>query len=168
MQKRGVPFKGILFAGLMVEGEDVNVIEFNTRFGDPETQILLPLLENDLAPLFVKAATGALGDEAVKLRESSAVHVVMASQGYPETFGDGMKLGQKIDLPESLLQGSNDNSLLFVMGARRKNGAWTNEGGRVLGITGLGASMEEAREKAYRAIETIRFSGAHWRKDIGK
>lgn len=167
MKKRGTPFRGILFAGLMVDGDTVNVIEFNTRFGDPETQILMPLLENDIAPLFVKAATGTLGAEKTTLRKDAAVHIVMASEGYPETFAGGMRLGQKIDLPENLLQ-SNDNSLLFVMGARKKDGAWTNEGGRVLGVTALGKSMEEARESAYRTIKGISFNGAHWRNDIGK
>lgn len=169
MKKRGTPFKGILFAGLMVKGDDVNVIEFNTRFGDPETQVLMPLIEDDMAPLFLQASQGALPkDTKVKLRDSMAVHVVMASEGYPETFGGDMRLGEVIDLPEKLLKGSNDNGLLFVMGARKKNGAWTNEGGRVLGVTGMGASLEEARERAYSAIESIRFNGAHWRKDIGR
>lgn len=167
MKKRGTPFKGVLFAGLMVDGDTVNVIEFNTRFGDPETQILMPLLENDIAPLFVKAATGALGEEKTTLRQDAAVHIVMASEGYPETFAGTMRLGQKIDLPENLLQ-SNDNNFLFVMGARKKDGAWTNEGGRVLGVTALGKSMEEARDSAYRTISGIRFNGAHWRNDIGK
>lgn len=167
MNKRGTPFRGILFAGLMIDGEQVNVIEFNTRFGDPETQILMPLIENDIAPLFLKAAQGQLGDNKVTLRASAAVHVVMASEGYPETFAGTMKLGQKIELPEKLLDGSNDN-LLFVMGAKKKDGGWTNEGGRVLGVTALGANIDDARASAYRAIDTIKFNGAHWRKDIGK
>jgi phosphoribosylamine--glycine ligase len=78
-----------------------------------------------------------------------------------------MKLGQKIDLPEKLLDGSNDN-LLFVMGAKKKDGGWTNEGGRVVGVTALGANIDDARASAYRAIDSIKFNGAHWRKDIGK
>jgi phosphoribosylamine---glycine ligase len=169
MQGRGTPFRGILFAGLMVDGDDVKVIEFNTRFGDPETQILLPLVENDVVPLFAEAAAGALQPEKITLKEQAAVHVVMASEGYPETFGAGMVLGQKIEMPEQLLQGSvNDNGLLFVMGAKKRDGAWTNEGGRVLGITALGRTIEEARAIAYSAIDAIRFKGAHWRRDIGR
>ena len=169
MQDRGTPYRGILFAGLMVDGDDVKVIEFNTRFGDPETQILMPLIDGDIMPLFLRAAAGELKLEKVSLKESAAVHVVMASEGYPETFGNGMTLGQRIELPENMLQdGSNDNGLLFVMGAKKKDGGWTNEGGRVLGVTALAGTMEEAREIAYRTIAGIRFKGAHWRKDIGK
>ncbi|MBI1216677.1 MAG: phosphoribosylamine--glycine ligase [Alphaproteobacteria bacterium] len=170
MKEEGAPFKGILFAGLMVEGDAVSVIEFNTRFGDPETQILMPLIEGDIVPLLSRAASGALADEdKVTLKKECAVHVVMASEGYPETHGTGMTLGQKIELPEGLLQrGANDNEMLFVMGARNRDGQWTNEGGRVLGVTALGASMEEARRRAYSAIDAITFRGAHWRRDIGQ
>ncbi|MEZ0261436.1 MAG: phosphoribosylamine--glycine ligase [Alphaproteobacteria bacterium] len=169
MQARGTPFRGILFAGLMIEGDDVQVIEFNTRFGDPETQILLPLIENDIVPLFAAAAAGQLKGEKVNLAEQTAVHVVMASEGYPETFGTGMTLGQKIDLPENMLgAGVNDNRMLFVSGAKKTGAYWTNEGGRVLGVTAIGATMEEARKRAYQVIADIKFNGAHWRKDIGK
>ncbi len=169
MQDRGTPFRGILFAGLMIDGDNVKVIEFNTRFGDPETQILMPLIDGDIVPLFLRAAKGELKSEKVALKESAAVHVVMASEGYPETFGGGMVLGQRIELPESMLEpGVNDNGLLFVMGAKKKDGGWTNEGGRVLGVTALAGTMEEARDIAYRTISGIRFKGAHWRKDIGK
>ena len=170
MAARGTPFKGILFAGLMLDGNTLNVIEFNTRFGDPETQILMPLLENDIVALFEKAAAGTLNTaEPVRLRNTAAVHIVMASEGYPETFGEGMTLGQKINLPEELLQkGVNDNAMLFVMGARKAEGGWTNEGGRVLGVTVLGGTMEAARKAAYALIDSIHFNGAHWRRDIGK
>ena len=163
MNAAGIPFKGILFAGLMVDGDDVNVIEFNTRFGDPEAQILLPLIEDDIVPLFDAAAKGKL-DTAKKLsfRQGTAVHVVMASGGYPETHGTGMTLEQEITLPDM----SNDNACLFIAGAKKKDGAWVNSGGRVLGVTALGATREEARAKAYEAIGQIKFKGAHWRTDI--
>ncbi|MDE1153270.1 MAG: phosphoribosylamine--glycine ligase [Micavibrio sp.] len=170
MKKRGQPFRGVLFAGLMIDGEDVNVIEFNTRFGDPETQILMPLLEADVLPLFLQAATGTLALAApVHLKNTAAVHVVMASEGYPETLGTGMTLGQGIDLPEALLQqGGNDNGFLFIMGAKKSADGWTNAGGRVLGITALGDTIDAARQKAYDTIGRIRFKGAHWRRDIGR
>ncbi len=164
MKKRGTPFKGILFAGLMVDGDDVRVIEFNVRFGDPEAQILMPLFDGDIVPLFLAAAKGQLsGVTAPRQVEKTAVHVVMVSQGYPDIGGEGMKLGERIDMPVSI----NDNALLFIAGARKQDGVWTNEGGRVLGVTALGSTIEEARKNAYAEIEKIRFNGAHWRRDIG-
>lgn len=164
MKKRGTPFKGILFAGLMVDGNDVKVIEFNVRFGDPEAQILMPLFEGDIVPLFLAAATGNLAaHSAPRLAEKTAVHVVMVSQGYPDVQGEGMKLGQRIDMPDS----TNDNALLFIAGAKKEGGEWKNAGGRVLGVTALGATLDEARAKAYAEIEKIKFNGAHWRRDIG-
>lgn len=166
MKKRGTPFTGVLFAGLMVLGDDIKVIEFNTRFGDPETQILLPMLETDIVPLMAAAARGALtGAEKIAHKNAQAVHVVMASEGYPETSGAGMRFGQTIDVPESF---TNDNSFLFIMGAAKKEGGWVNTGGRVLGVTAFGATIEEARKRAYDTVDTIHFDGAHWRKDIGR
>lgn len=164
MQKRGTPFKGILFAGLMIDGDKVNVIEFNVRFGDPEAQILMPLFEGDIVPLFLAAAQGKLANAAApKQIEKTAVHVVMVSEGYPDTAGEGMKLGERIDMPTS----TNDNAFLFIAGAKKKDGIWTNAGGRVLGVTALGATLDEARRNAYGEIAKIKFNGAHWRKDIG-
>ncbi len=168
MNKRGTPFKGILFAGLMIDGDDVKVIEFNTRFGDPEAQILLPLIENDIVPLFEAAARGKLdSSRPVSLRSGAAVHVVMVSEGYPEISGSGMRLGEKIEFPETLLS-SNDNALLFIAAAKHKNGGWINDGGRVLGVTAVAQDMETARARAYETIGRIHFNGAHWRKDIGR
>jgi phosphoribosylamine--glycine ligase len=165
MKKNGVPYTGFLYAGLMIEGDAVNVIEFNARFGDPEAQILLPLIEDDLVPLLQAAAKQELAKAGpVSLGKSSAVHVVMVSEGYPDVMGAGMRLGEKISLPASL----NDNALLFIAGAKKKDGDWINSGGRVLGVTAIGATIEEARKNAYKAIENIHFNGAHWRKDIGR
>lgn len=163
MQKRGTPFKGILFAGLMIDSDDVKVIEFNTRFGDPETQILLPLIAEDIVPLFAQAAAGKLGAALPSLRKEHALHVVLTSEGYPETLGTGMRLGEKIDMPAAL-----DNTLLFISGAKKQNNQWVNNGGRVMGVTALGTTMEEARARAYATVEKIHFQGAHWRKDIGR
>ncbi|MFH1157718.1 MAG: phosphoribosylamine--glycine ligase [Pseudomonadota bacterium] len=170
MLARGTPFKGILFAGLMIDGEDVKVLEFNTRFGDPETQILLPLLQGDIVPLLDHAARGTLhGAEPPALSGEEAVHVVMTSEGYPEITGTGMRLGAEISFPEKMLeQKAGDSTLLFIAGAKKQDGRWVNSGGRVLGVTGLGETKEEARARAYGAVEDIRFEGAHWRKDIGR
>ncbi len=163
MQERGTPFKGILYAGLMVDGDDVKVIEFNTRFGDPETQILLPLIAEDVVPLFAQAAKGTLQATPPSLRNEHALHVVITSEGYPETLGTGMRLGEKIDVPAAAA-----NTLLFISGAKKQNNQWVNNGGRVMGVTALGTTMEEARTRAYATVEKIHFQGAHWRKDIGK
>lgn len=170
MAAAGTPYCGFLFAGLMIDGDDVKVIEFNTRFGDPEAQILLPLIEDDLLPLLCAAAEGTLeGQNPPQLKSGSAVHVVMTSEGYPETFGTGMRLGEEISLPADMLAGgSNDNALLFIAGARKAGDGWQNTGGRVLGITATGGSIAEAREKAYAALHRIHFTGAHWRSDIGR
>lgn len=164
MKKRGTPFKGVLFAGLMVDGDDVKVIEFNVRFGDPETQILMPLIEGDIVPLLAAAATGNLsGITAPPLSRGTAVHVVLTSQGYPDVQGHGMRLGETIHLPMP----ENDDALVFIAGAERHQDAWRNTGGRVLGVTATGATLEEARRKAYEHVRQISFAGAHWRRDIG-
>jgi len=169
MAARGTPFTGVLFAGLMISGDDVNVIEYNVRLGDPETQILLPLVEDDLYTVFALAAEGRLkdfGKKSLSLSQDTAVHVVMASEGYPSTDGREMTLRQPITLPED---SSNDNApLLFFAGAQRSGGTWVNTGGRVLGVTALGKNTEEARRKAYDTVTKITFNGAHWRADIGE
>lgn len=168
MKKRGTPFTGILFAGLMVDGDDVRVIEFNVRFGDPEAQILLPLFNGDIVPLFLSAAKGQLDAQALpRMEGKTAVHVVMTSQGYPDVMGEGMVLGQKISLQISFPDASNENALVFIAGARKEGGDWINSGGRVLGVTSVGDTLEQARRKVYAEISRISFQGAHWRKDIG-
>ena len=170
MLTRGTPFKGILFAGLIIDGEDVNVLEYNTRFGDPETQALIPLIQDDIVPLLNCAARGTLhGVEPLSISKKESVHVVMTSKGYPEIIGNNMRLGTEISLPENLPeQKVDDNAVLFIAGAKKQDGGWVNSGGRVLGVTGLGETREEARKQAYKAIEDIRFEGAYWRKDIGE
>lgn len=169
MAAEGMPFKGILFAGLMVHGEDVHVVEFNVRFGDPETQILLPLIEDDIYPLFRAAAEGNLAAlPAPKQKIGTAVHVVMTSEGYPETLGTGIRLGETVDMPEDLIaQKPNNNGLLFIACAGKQDGVWKNTGGRVLGVTAIGTTLDDARSKAYDSIGKIKFNGAHWRTDIG-
>ncbi len=161
MQKRGAPFKGILFAGLMVDGDDVNVIEFNVRLGDPETQALLPLIESDIVPLFLAAAKGDLSNcAAPKIADETSVHIVMTSAGYP---AKDMKLGETITISPV----TNDNTQVFFAGVAARDGAFVNSGGRVLGVTAKGKTLEAARRQAYARIKNISFNGAHWRRDIG-
>ncbi|MDE2337430.1 MAG: phosphoribosylamine--glycine ligase [Alphaproteobacteria bacterium] len=162
MQKRGAPFKGVLFAGLMIDGDDVKVIEFNVRLGDPEAQALLPLIESDIVPPFLAAARGDLSAcAAPKIAGETAVHVVMASAGYPSP---DMKLGEKIALAPVM----NDTAQVFFAGVKDKDGALVSSGGRVLGVTARGATLAAARQQAYALLENISFSGAHWRRDIGR
>lgn len=167
MAARGTPFKGVLFAGLMIDGDNVNVIEYNVRLGDPETQILLPLIEEDLLEIFLAAANGklsALKKKSLALSGGTAVHVVMASGGYPSTDGSAMILDQKIN---GLAEAENDNkALVFLAGAEKRGTEWVNTGGRVLGVTATGKDTGEARQKAYDALQKISFSGAHFRDDI--
>ncbi len=175
MAKRGTPYKGFLFAGLMVDGSKVNVIEFNVRMGDPETQILLPLVEGDLVPTLLAASTGEikkLGSSAISLKRETSVHVVMTSKGYPSIDGTEMLLNQPISYPVGLIPGEEGRELaeqyLFLAGAKKnKEQVLVNSGGRVLGVTAIGSDLKEARESAYTIISQINFEGAHFRRDIG-
>lgn len=165
MKKRGTPFRGVLFAGLMVDGDDVKVIEFNVRFGDPETQTLMPLLADDIVPLFLAAAEGRLaGQKPPALSGQASVHVVMTSKGYPDVGGAGMLLDQQISFPPD----ADESVHLFFAGVKRVNGVLANAGGRVMGVTATASTLKAARAKAYARVENVSFNGAHWRRDIGE
>jgi phosphoribosylamine--glycine ligase len=156
----GAPFRGVLYAGLMLTQDGPRVLEFNARFGDPEAQVLLPLLETDLAEVLVAACTGRLGDVRLRWREGAAVCVVAASRGYP----DAPETGQPIcglDLPPG------PDALVFCAGVAEREGKLVTAGGRVLNAVGLGADVRQAREAAYRVLEQVRFEGMHYRRDIG-
>jgi phosphoribosylamine--glycine ligase len=174
MAKEGKPFKGVLFAGLMIDGDEVNVIEFNTRFGDPETQILMPLITKDLVPVLHDAACGKLPnsrDQGASLipDDQTAVHVVMVSGGYPTTDSTPMLLNQTMEIPQEIISPKNDNTpLVFIAGAEIQNDIWINIGGRVVGITATGSDLETARKAAYDVVEHIHFTGAHYRTDIAQ
>jgi phosphoribosylamine--glycine ligase len=171
MKDRGTPFKGILFAGLMIEDDKAKVIEFNVRLGDPEAQILLPMIEQDLVPLFQSAAKGDLSQEVKVICENkSSLHVVMASKGYPSIDGSEMSLGNQIQFPSGLLPGKNSlkkNQYLFFSGAKCIEGQFINSGGRVLGLTVVEDELSKAKTQAYETLGQISFQGAHWRRDIG-
>lgn len=153
----GRPFVGVLYAGLMLCRDGARVLEYNCRFGDPETQVLLPLLESDLLDVCYRAATGSL--EEARFSSRQAACVVMSSAGYPDTprTGDPIDLGQ--DQPDTLV---------FHAGTRRAEGALVTSGGRVLGVTGLGETLDQALAHAYSRVAGIRFEGAHYRTDIGR
>lgn len=166
LRDRGTPFRGILFTGLMVTEKGPKVIEFNARFGDPETQVILPLLEDDLLPWLEAAADGALDRMPAAgplLKLQHAVHVVMAAHGYPGAGGAKVRKGDRIEIPANL-----GGVKLFVAGVEERDGAFYTNGGRVLGVTALGRSRAEAREQAFRASDQVKFAGSQRREDVGK
>ena len=157
MAARGTPFVGLLYAGLALTDQGIRVIEFNARFGDPETQVLIPRLVTPLAQLLYKAATNSLDDEVLQWREESAVTVVLAAQGYPESVVTG---GVITAIPEV------EGVQIFHAGTKRDADSLRSSGGRVLAVTGFGADLSEARNSAYRAISQIELEGSFYRSDI--
>lgn len=174
MQEKNIPYQGFLFVGLMITNDGPKVIEFNARMGDPETQALLPLIQSDLLPWFKETAKNNL-KEMIKVSEleknkSTAVHVVMAASGYPGTMGKEIRKGDTITYPTR--PGENfpnqSQTKLFWSGVKLDvKGNLKTSGGRVLGLTALGDSIEQARNQAYEKIQDISFQGAQYRKDIG-
>ena len=156
MAARGTPFVGLLYAGLAVTDRGIRVIEFNARFGDPETQVLIPRLKTPLAQLLYKAATGNLIDSVLEWRDESAVTIVLAANGYPAD----VKTGDEISNLKPV-----EGVKIFHAGTKN-NGQLVSSGGRVLTVTGLGADLTEARDKAYRTISQIKLEGSFYRNDI--
>lgn len=156
----GAPMCGVFYAGLMLTGDGPKVIEFNCRFGDPETQVMLPLLDADLADLLYRTATGTLDSiDEIPVRGGAAVGVVLASGGYPGQY----QTGKPIDGLELRL----DNAVLFQGGTQRDaTGAVVTAGGRVLTVVGLGTDLAAARQRAYQRLESIAFEGMEYRSDI--
>ena len=159
---QGAPFKGILYAGLMLTSDGVKVVEFNCRLGDPETQVVLPLMEGSLLELMMEVAEGgSLSGRSVAARPGAAVTTVLASEGYP---GDYPK-GRPITIPAEL--GDDPDVLVFHAGTTRENGALVTSGGRVLAVTGLGSTLAEAAGRSRAAASAIAFEGKQFRRDIG-
>ena len=163
MVAEGKPYRGVLYGGLMVTAEGPKVIEFNARFGDPETQVVLPRLETDLLEVLEAVVDGRLAEVNLTWRKEAAVCVILASEGYPGTYPKG-RIIQGLFSPEEQQQ---REVYLFHSGTNRENGQWLTNGGRVLGVTALGQDLAAARDKAYQAIEGIQFEGMHYRRDIG-
>jgi phosphoribosylamine--glycine ligase len=160
MADAGSPMSGVFFAGLMLTAEGPKVLEFNARFGDPETQVMLPLLEDDLVGLLYRTATGDLGSvEAIGVRSGAAVGVVLASGGYPGHYETGAPIDGLGDrLP---------NTEIFQAGTRREpDGMIVTAGGRVLTVVGTGSDLAAARARAYQRLEGIAFDGMQYRSDI--
>ncbi len=160
MRKEGHPFRGVLYAGLIVTQEGVKVLEFNVRFGDPEAQAILRRLESDLFEVCMSVANGNLVEE-LKWKEETSICVVLASKGYPGKYEKG-KVITGIEEAEKV-----PTVVVFHAGTKLENGKLITNGGRVLNVTALGKDIFEARDRVYRAIEKIHFEGMHYRKDIG-
>ncbi len=157
MAARGTPFVGLLYAGLALTDHGLRVIEFNARFGDPETQVLIPRLATPLAQLLYKAATDSLDDVTLFWRDESAVTIVLAAPGYPES---PITKGVITNIPEI------SNTKIFHAGTSLNGLGLVSSGGRVLTVTGLGSDLTDARDRAYRAISQIELEGSFYRSDI--
>ena len=162
MAAEGAPFAGFLYVGLMLTANGPKVIEFNVRFGDPEAQVVLPMLDGSLAELLMAAATGALGDRRVRFRNEPHVGVVVAARGYPDSPETGKAI-LGLDSAESV-----PGALVFHAGTADRNGAVVTAGGRVLTVVGRGASFSDAITTAYQAVGHVRFDGMQYRSDIGR
>ena len=160
LREEGRPFVGVLYGGLMLTKDGPKVIEFNCRFGDPETQVILPLLESDLLEILMACATGHLADTDIRWSKGAAACVVISSQGYPGKYPTGR--------PISGLEAALPDSFIFHAGTKEQDGQIVTSGGRVLCATGWGENIGQALKSAYTAIGPIRFEGMHYRKDIGR
>ncbi|GAB6154014.1 phosphoribosylamine--glycine ligase [Desulfosporosinus burensis] len=158
MQERGTPFRGVLFLGLMLTQKGPKLLEYNVRFGDPETQVVMKRLKSDLLPILWACTERRLSEVQLEWKEEVAVCVVMAAEGYPLAYSKGIS----IRLPEV-----RENSEIFHAGTEIVEGQLLSSGGRVLGITSDGKTLQEAREKAYALVQQIEFPNAHFRRDIG-
>jgi phosphoribosylamine--glycine ligase len=159
LRAEGKLFVGVLYAGLMLTADGPRVLEYNCRFGDPETQAILPLLESDLLDVVEACVTGQLAEIDVQWRSGAAACVVIASEGYPGKYPSGREIRG--------LDQSFNQALVFHAGTKLSHGKVVTAGGRVLGVTGLGNDFREAIENAYQAVGQIEFEGMQYRKDIG-
>jgi phosphoribosylamine--glycine ligase len=161
LNKEGITYKGVLYAGLMITPGGPKVLEYNCRFGDPETQVVLPLLRTDLYELMMAVVNRKLASIGqLSWRNDSAACVVMASKGYPGNYTTGVKIG---GLPNK----DDNNCVVFHAGTVYKNSQYMTSGGRVLGVVGLDKNLQLALNRAYRTVNKIKFEGARYRKDIG-
>jgi phosphoribosylamine--glycine ligase len=161
MKSRGAPFRGVLFVGLMIVEGRPQVLEFNVRFGDPETEVLMARWDGDVLPLLLGAANGELSGVTPKWAAPAALSVVMAAAGYPGSPKKG-------DVITGLAEANRvEGAVVFHAGTKREGEAVKTNGGRVLAVTAVGGSVDEAAERAYRAVSAVKWEGAQYRKDIG-
>lgn len=161
MNKEGRTFKGCLYFGLMLTPKGPKVIEYNCRFGDPETQVVLPRLKTDIMDIFEAINNETLSDLDIEWDDRACTCVIMASGGYPKSYPKGIEVN-------GLTDGQLDGVTVYHAGTKRDGDKLVTSGGRVLGVTALGESIEDALAKSYAGVEKIKFDGAHYRKDIGQ
>lgn len=160
LKTEGIEYRGFIFIGLMVEGESAEVIEYNVRMGDPETEVVFPRIQSDIVPWLYGAASGKLPEDELEVSPRSAVCTVCVSSGYPGSFTEG----KIISLPEQV----SEDIMLFHAGTRQKNGSLLTAGGRVMTVTAMGDSLAEAAEKSGQMASQVKFEGVFYRKDIGR
>ena len=160
INSEGRTFKGCLYFGLMLTPKGPKVIEYNCRFGDPETQVVLPRLKTDIIDIFEAINNGTLADLDIEWDERACTCVIMASGGYPKSYPKGIEI-------TGLTDGQLDGVTVYHAGTKLQDGKLVTAGGRVLGVTALGNDLQDALNKSYEAVEKIKFDGAHYRKDIG-
>ncbi|MBR2714577.1 MAG: phosphoribosylamine--glycine ligase, partial [Ruminococcus sp.] len=158
MNAEGRTFKGCLYFGLMLTEKGPKVIEYNCRFGDPETQVVLPLLESDLLTIMQAVTNETLAETEVKFADKCACCVIMASNGYPKSYEKGFEMS----IPENI------NSNVYVAGAKLEDGKLLTNGGRVLGVTAIADTLKDAIDQSYNMVKEIKFDNAYYRTDIGK
>ena len=161
MNAEGFTFKGVLYVGLMLTKDGPKVVEYNARFGDPETQVVLPLLDSDLFAIMRAVREQRLAEMDIRWKDGAAACVVLASGGYPGKYEGGKPIS---GLEEAEAMGAT----VYHAGTKRTDAGYVTAGGRVLGVTALGDTLADAIHKAYAAAEQIHFDGAHMRRDIGK
>ncbi len=161
LSKEGREFKGIIFFGLMLTEKGMKVIEYNARFGDPETQVVLPRLKTDLLDIFEACIDGKLEEVDVKWEDNACACVILASGGYPEKYEKGYEIFGLEDIKKV------ENTIVFHSGTAFKDGKFITNGGRVLGVTGVGKTLDEAIKTAYNGVNLVDFKDKHFRKDIG-
>lgn len=162
MNKEGRKFKGVLYFGLILTEDGPKVLEYNARFGDPETQVVLPRLQTDILEIFNAVIDEKLDEIETEWDNNACVCVIMASGGYPEKYNTGYEITGIEEAERDI------NTVVFHAGTKRENGKYYTAGGRVLGVTSLESNLEAAIKKAYEGVSKISFEGMHYRKDIGK
>ncbi len=161
LEKEKINYCGVLYAGLMITTKGPKVLEFNVRFGDPETQVVLPRIKSDLVHLMMACCNQTLSQESIEISQDSTLCVVIASGGYPQSHQNGLAI-------HGLNEAQNKNTFVFHAGTKKEGTSVLTNGGRVLGVTGWNSSMERARESVYQSIQKIHFEKMQYRKDIGQ